>query len=107
MKKYVGTIASTGSAKSCVKILHNEDDFFKVKEGDIIVVYESSPAWTIPLLKSSGMICEVGGVTSHIAIICRELSVPCITGIESITSKLHDGEIVSIDCNAGEVFQIE
>lgn len=107
MKKYVGTIASTGLAKSSVKILHSEDDFFKVEEGDIIVVYDSSPAWTIPLLKSSGMICEVGGVTSHIAIICRELSVPCITGIKGITFKLHDGEIVSIDGNTGEVYVIE
>ena len=73
----------------------------------IIVVYESSPAWTIPLLKSSGMICEVGGVTSHIAIICRELSVPCITGIKGILSNLYDGEIVFINGNAGEVYVIE
>lgn len=107
MKKYIGTIASTGLVKSRVKILHNEDDFFKVEEGDIIVVHNSSPAWTIPLMKSSGMICEVGGIASHIAIICRELSVPCITGIEGITSKLHDGETVWIDCNLGEVCQFE
>lgn len=103
MKKFTGIIASTGFVKSRIKIIHSEDDFYKVEQGDIIAVYKSSPAWTIPLMKSAGMICEIGGMASHIAIICRELSVPCITGIAGIISELHDGDIVSIDCNTGEV----
>lgn len=107
MKIYTGLIASTGFAKSRIKILYSEDDFYKVEKGDIIVVYRSSPAWIIPLMRASGMICEIGGMASHIALICREMSVPCITGIAGITSELKDGDIASIDCTSGEVCIVE
>ena len=105
MKQFMGISASVGAVTGTVKILNSEEDFFKVNPGDILVTYRSSPAWTVPLMKASGLICEVGGKVSHIAMICRELNVPCVVGIPGIFSEFHDGDIASIDCKNGEVWK--
>jgi pyruvate,water dikinase len=82
----------------------SEEDFGKVNNGDIVVVYRSSPAWAVPLMRGAGgMICEVGGKVSHIAIICRELGIPCVIGIHGIFEELKDGDLVTVDCENGEV----
>lgn len=103
----IGLAVSDGYAEGTVKVLIDENDFGKVEQGDIIVVPRSSPAWTVPLMCAAGMICEVGGRLSHIAIICREMGVPCVTGINNAIQELQDGDFVSIDCKRGEVRKLE
>lgn len=102
-----GIAISDGYAEGVVKILRDENDFWKVKYGDIIVVPRSSPAWTVPLMCAAGMICEIGGRLSHIAIICREIGVPCVSEVQNATSNLQDGDYVAIDCRCGEVRKFE
>lgn len=104
-KLFKGISASVGIVKGSVKVISDEADFEKVNQGDILVVYRSSPAWAVPLMKASGMICEVGGKVSHIAIICRELGVPCITGVPGIFREFKDGDIALIDCENEEVYK--
>ena len=103
MKVYHGITASQGVVRARIIKLYDENDFSRVGKGVILLVRKSSPSWIIPLIKAGGMICEVGGAFSHIAIICRELNKPCITGIEGIFDKLSDGEDVMIDGEKGEV----
>ena len=100
---YYGIPVSPGIAKSKAKIINDLDDFSKVENGDIIVVDKSFPGWIVPLMKASGMICEIGGNFSHIAILCRELGKPCVSGVSDIRSTIKDGENVLIDGNKGEI----
>ena len=103
MEKFKGIVASEGTIRGSAIKVHNKNDFYRVKNGDILVVKKSSPEWIVPLMHSDGIICEIGGRFSHLAIICREIGIPCITGINGIFEKLHDGSDVLIDGNSGEV----
>jgi pyruvate,water dikinase len=103
IKKYKGVPVSNGTFEGTVKVLKSTADFGKVNDGDIIVVYASSPAWTVPLLKAGALIAEVGGVLCHTAIIAREMGVPGIVDIDGITSLLNDGDRVIVDGGVGEV----
>lgn len=103
MRQYKGIAVSPGICRSKAKVIINEKDFEKVELGDIIVVYKSSPAWIIPLMKAGGMICEIGGSFSHIGILSRELSKPCVSGISNIFSEIHDNDNIYIDGTLGEI----
>lgn len=103
MQQFKGIAVSPGVCKSKAKIIIDDKDFEKVEVGDIIVVYKSSPGWIIPLMKAGGMVCEVGGAFSHIGILCRELSKPCISGIPDIVSKIRDNYTIYINGDSGEI----
>lgn len=104
MKIYHGIAASQGIVRSHIIKVSNENDFLNVGKGNILLVKKSFPGWVVPLMKAGGMICEVGGVFSHIAIICREMNKPCVTGIDNIFNELENGAEVLIDGAKGEIY---
>jgi len=103
VRKYTGLPVAKGIYEGTVKIVTSTQDFGKVQDGDIIVVYASSPAWTVPLLKAGALIAEVGGILCHTAIIAREIGVPAIVNIEQATRLLHDGDHIVVNGEAGEI----
>ncbi|MDB5238390.1 MAG: phosphoenolpyruvate synthase [Candidatus Kaiserbacteria bacterium] len=56
--------------------------------------------------KAAAIVTDVGGITSHAAIISRELGVPCVTATRSGTATLKDGMKVRVDGTKGEVYLI-
>lgn len=100
-KQFKGLPVSSGTYEGVVKVLKTTADFGKVEEGDVIVVYASSPAWTVPLLKAGALIAEVGGILCHTAIVAREIGVPGIVNIENITNTLQDGIRVVVNGEEG------
>ena len=102
-EKLSGLTVSNGEYEGTVKILKSIEDFRKVENGDVIVVYASSPAWTVPLLKAGALISEVGGILCHAALVAREMGVPGIVNIENVTTILQDGDRVKVDGRTGEV----
>jgi pyruvate,water dikinase len=107
IKKLNGVAVSSGLYEGQVKIVLDIKDFNKVEEGDVLVVYASSPAWTVPLLKAGALIAEVGGILCHTAIIAREIGVPAIVNVESITKILTDGQRVLVNGESGELYVFE
>ena len=102
--KLRGTTASKGSTvQGLVRIIFSPRDFFRFQKGDILIAPETTPDF-VPLMKiAKAIITEVGGVTSHAAIISRELGIPCITGTKIATQVLKDGDEVEVDANKGIV----
>jgi len=100
-RQFKGLAVSSGTYEGVAKILKNTADFGKVEEGDVIVVYASSPAWTVPLLKAGALIAEVGGILCHTAIVAREIGVPGIVNIENITNILKDGDRIVVNGEEG------
>ena len=47
---------------------------------------------------------EIGGVTSHSAIMARSLGIPAVVGVESITNAVNNGDVVVFDGGKGEVY---
>jgi len=104
IKELCGLTVSNGDYEGIVKILKSPEDFDKVNEGDVIVVYASSPAWTVPLLKAGALIAEVGGILCHAALVAREMGVPGIVNIENVTNLLKDGDRVKVVGEDGKVY---
>ncbi len=54
--------------------------------------------------RAAAIITDLGGATSHAAIVSRELGVPCVVGARDATTKLKDDYIVSVDGSTGMVY---
>lgn len=104
--KYLyGLPASPGTATGRCVIVHHENIGIvdEVKKGDILISDTTTPEMTTLLGKASAVITDLGGVTSHAAIVCRELKIPAIVGCLNATEKLRTGDKIHIDANKGEV----
>jgi len=53
----------------------------------------------------SGIVTEIGGATSHAAVVSRELGVPCIVGCGEAAVTTLEGCVVTLDAAAGELFE--
>ncbi len=82
-----------------------EESLSEIHERVIIVAHDLSPADTsqMNIGKVKGFITEVGGPTSHTAIMAQALEIPAVVGLESITQRVQDGVLLIVDGNAGEV----
>jgi len=99
-----GISVSPGIIEGPVKIVDSAEDVSEVKPGDIVVVKYSNPLFTLAVMTSAGLICEVGGVLSHICIVSAEAGIPCIARAENITEALTDGMIITLDAYQGLVY---
>ncbi len=105
-KELKGQIASMGYAKGKVKIIITTKDILKVKNGDIIVASMTKPDTLPAMIKAAAIITEEGGITSHAAIVSREMKKPCIIGTKNATKILKNGDIVEVDANKGIIKKI-
>jgi len=82
-----------------------QESLYEINERVIIVAHELSPADTssINIGKVMGFITDVGGRTSHAAIIAQSLKIPAVVGLESVTRQVQDGTLLIVDGNTGEV----
>jgi phosphohistidine swiveling domain-containing protein len=75
----------------------------KFKKGSVLVTTMTQPNM-VPLMKIAGaIVTDEGGLTSHAAIIARELKVPCIVGTKIGTKMLRDGDFVEVNADEGLV----
>ncbi len=104
--KLQGGTAYPGIVRGKVKIIKGRKDFKKLEPGDILVAPNTRPEF-VPLMKIAGAIVSAeGGVTSHAAIVSRELKKPCIVGVQSALSSLKDGDLVEVDATKGIITKL-
>ena len=77
----------------------------EIKERVVIVAHDLSPADTTELNpgKVMGFITDVGGRTSHTAIMAQALEIPAVVGLLSATQQIKDRDLLIVDGNTGEV----
>lgn len=82
-----------------------EVDISQVPKGTILAARDLTPSMTVGINKENvvGIITEVGGKTSHSAILARALEVPAVLSIPDVMTKVENGQTVAIDGNSGEV----
>jgi phosphoenolpyruvate synthase/pyruvate phosphate dikinase len=103
-----GKIVMKGFARGKVRlILHNKlnikKDVAKFKKGEILVTEMTRPDTILACRKASAIVTDEGGITSHAAIISRELKLPCIVATKIATQILKNGDLIEIDANKGIV----
>ncbi len=75
-------------------------------EKSIIVAHDLTPSETARFNKKDvlGLIMEVGGKTSHSAIIARSLGIPAVVGVKGILEKINKNDELIIDGSKGEIY---
>ena len=102
-----GVSASKGFIRGKVTIVKGVKDLLKVKKGDILVAVTTHPDYVPAMQKAAAIVTDEGGVTSHAAIVARELSVPCIVGTKKASKILKDGDKVEVDANIGIIRKLK
>ncbi len=100
-----GAPASPGIVSGPVKLIPDIKYLEKVKPGDIMVTDMTTPDFVPAMKRAAGIITNRGGLTSHAAIVSRELGVPCVVGTTTATKVLKDGMIVTLDGHTGEIYK--
>ena len=93
-----------GSKIACgiARILESPEDSDKLNPGEIVVTDLTSPDWD-PILKNAGaIVTNKGGRTSHASIVAREIGAPAVVGCGDATSKIKDGEMITVSCCEGK-----
>ncbi|KQL53316.1 pyruvate kinase [Heyndrickxia shackletonii] len=76
----------------------------KVKEGSVLVAIGTDREMVSVLEKCSALIVEEGGLTSHAAVVGINLGIPVIVGVENATSKIVDGQEITVDAHRGVIY---
>ncbi len=100
-----GAPASPGLISGPVKIIANIKNIDRIKAGDIMVTDMTTPDFVPAMKRAGAIITNRGGLTSHAAIVSRELGVPCVVGTKDATQKLVDGMVVTVDGAKGEIYK--
>ena len=102
-----GKVLTTGQAVGAkigagkANVIHNVKQMSRFKKGEILVTKMTDPDWE-PIMKiASAIVTELGGRTSHAAIVSRELGVPAIVGTNNATRKIKMGKPVTVSCAEG------
>ncbi len=105
-----GLVVSQGKSNRIigrVAIIRNPfRDKGKMKQGDILVAGMTSPEFIVLIKKAKAIITDQGGMTSHVAIISRELGIPCVVGTDIATKILKNGDKIEIDIRQGKINKI-
>lgn len=82
-----------------------EADVSSAPPGTVLVAYELTPSVTAGIRRENvaGIVTQVGGKTSHSAILARALQIPAVLGIENITGSIQNDDFIIVDGGAGVV----
>ncbi len=71
----------------------------------VIVAHEMSPAETAQIARDTviGLATDMGGRTSHTAIMARSMKIPAVTGLEKISRQVRTGDTIIVDGMTGVV----
>lgn len=97
--------ASPGTASGKVKRILDLKDLSKIKKGDILVTKMTNPDMVVSMQKSLAIITDEGGITSHAAIVSREMGIPCVVGTEKATKILQEEQLVTVDGFSGKIYE--
>lgn len=74
--------------------------------GKILVAQSITPDWLPLLQQAAGVVTEQGGMTSHAAIIARELGIPAVVRAIGVTQQFQTGEMILLDGDRGEIHSL-
>ncbi|MGL4342977.1 MAG: phosphoenolpyruvate--protein phosphotransferase [Metamycoplasmataceae bacterium] len=83
-----------------------KQDLGSINEEVIIVADDLTPSETSQLNKKfvKGFATNIGGRTSHSAIMARSLEIPAVLGLKDITNKVKNGDVIAINGENGDLF---
>jgi len=76
-----------------------------IEEPSVVVAHDLSPADTAQMVKGKvvAFLTDIGGKTSHTAIMARSLEIPAVVGLENVTRNAEAGDTIIVDGMTGAV----
>jgi rifampicin phosphotransferase len=98
-----GIAGSMGTITARARVLAGPQDFGQLQPGDVLVASITTPAWTSLFAMASGVVTDIGGPLSHSSIVAREYGIPAVLGTAVATRRIHSGQMIKVDGDAGTV----
>jgi pyruvate,water dikinase len=98
-----GLGAAPGSASGQVRLVASLSEASALEDGEVLVTHMTAPDWVPLMRRAAAIVTDSGGMTCHAAIVSRELGIPCVVGTGDATTRLRDGEDVTVDAGRGVV----
>lgn len=107
MTSLTGMAASPGVAEGIVRLFSSGDSTESFNEGDILVTVLTDPTMVQAMIRAAAIVTDAGGITSHPAIISREMGIPCVVNTKTATQVLQPGMRVRVDGANGVVYVLD
>jgi pyruvate,water dikinase len=98
-----GFASSAGVVEGRARVLKMVKEIGDVQPDEIIVCPTTNPSWAPIFTKIKAAVTDIGGLTSHAAIVCREYGLPAVTGTGVATSVIKTGDTLKVDGGTGVV----
>ncbi len=105
MKERAADIKDVGGRLMRNALGLKEQDLSLIDEDTVVIAYDLTPSDTATMNKEKvlGFATDIGGRTSHTAIMARSLEIPAVLGLKSITQEVKDKDLVIVDGIEGVV----
>jgi pyruvate,water dikinase len=100
-----GQSACAGIGAGPVHLVRTDEDLDAFPQGAVLVAAHSSPQYMVAMKRAAAIVTDHGSVTGHMASLSREFGVPTLLGLETATSRLPQGETVTVDAASGRVYR--
>jgi pyruvate,water dikinase len=99
----VGQPASPGRATGPVRIVRGPGDFDRFQPGEVLVARATAPAWTPLFARAVAVVTDGGTLAAHASLVAREYGIPAVVATSDATTRLADGQVVTVDGGAGTI----
>ncbi|MHB8690495.1 MAG: PEP-utilizing enzyme [Solirubrobacteraceae bacterium] len=101
-----GVGVSPGVVEGVARVV-TDPSFADVAPGELLIAPATDPSWSSIMFLSAALVVDIGGALSHVAIVARELGVPCVVNTGSGTRDIRTGDRCRVDGTAGTVQILE
>jgi len=84
------------------RVIRDIREMARVESGDVLVADMTDPDWEPVMKRASAIVTNRGGRTCHAAIIARELGIPAVVGCGDATTRIREGQPVTVSCAEGD-----
>lgn len=102
-----GMAASTGTVTGTAQVFMPGEEASTFTEGNILVTTLTDPTMVNAMVKAAGIVTDMGGITSHPAILSREMGIPCVVNTKNGTTTIKNGSKIQVNGSTGEVYELD
>lgn len=99
-----GMPASPGRVSGVARVVRGAEEIERLREGEILVAPITTPAWTPAFLRAAAVVTDTGSIASHASVVAREYGLPAVVALGDATTRLRDGDRITVDGSRGVVF---
>lgn len=101
-----GVGAVSGQALAQAWVVDETEQLETMPANAVLIASHIQPHWGTALRQVAAVVTEQGGMTSHGAILAREVGIPAVVGVVGVMHQIRSGEVVFVDGDRGCVYRM-